>query len=1124
MKWSLKRDELLMLAGGILAGAVITVLVFSEWPLGWGAWRGVLVFAVLIAVTTALGLPSPSGIISIAHMVIVSGFLALGLVPGLIASAGGAVLAGITKMVLAQPLGYRPLTLRRVLFNMAGNVGVQTGGLLAGAGGFCLLGSSAPLYGLGVPDFLPLLALFVIYFITNLLCLAAFLWAQQRPLLPWKWADWRYVIVLELVPLPLSVLIASAYNSVRMEIFLLPSVALVGGAFTIWQAGRARTRLQQRVRELSTLNVVSQALSNPDLLELLSVIHAQIARLMPGDNFYIALCDLEREFIDFAFVIENGARVFRPGRPFSNGLAEYVICHRAPLLIQSNVAEVAKRLGVEPIGRAAQSWLGVPMIAENRVLGVICVQSYEQADSYDERHVEMLSTIAAQAAMAVSSAQLYGQARQRAAELAMLNTISAAVGSTLDLDRVLELIVSSVMSLMGSQKSAIFLLDETQGTLRLGASKGLSEEYVLAYERLSLMEGGPAMVLQDEKLLLVADVHSDPRFARSRELAVQEGFRAFAGVPLIVEDEVIGVLATFFSDVHHFGLAEADLLTTFANQGAAAVANARMYARTQRALVRHVEELSALEAIGRELSITLDLDRVINLVLDCAMQATGATLGAVVMIAPEKGRGRIVSCRGCTGSLVKAGEANEWPIDVGLIGRAISTQQPVLVEDVGQDSDYILTLGVKSDNQQDMLSQLVAPIVCKGGVLGVINLESTRLAAFDSQHAAFVGHLATQSAIAIQNAQLFQRAAEGRDRLQAVMNSTREGILMLDVTGRVVLANPMIEELWDMRWAELAEHNLRDLLRGSGRRLAAQLGYSREEFLRLLTQLPTGPTELGKDTYVLDAPRRRVIERVGTPVLDEGGHVWGWMLVLRDVTEEKELERMREDVTRMIVHDLRSPLAAILGGLELIENAAREQPRDSLLVQALDIATYSAQRLRDLVDSLLDISRLEAGQTKLNQQPHTLTALVHSAISVVSPLADEAGLRLKVEVPDDLPPVEVDEELIERVLINLLDNAVKFTPLGGRITVSAQPEDGAFVRCSVRDAGPGIPREYLDRIFERFVQIPGQSGRRRGTGLGLAFCRLAVEAHGGRIWVESEEGRGSHFHFTLPIAQCKVGG
>ncbi|MCK4316761.1 MAG: hypothetical protein KAX24_13415, partial [Anaerolineae bacterium] len=185
MKWSLKRDELLMLSGGILAGAVITVLALSEWPLGWEAWRGVLVFAVLIAVTMALGLPSPSGIISIAHMVIVSGFLALGLVPGLIASAGGAVLAGIIKMVLAQPLGYRPLTLRRVLFNMAGNVGVQTGGLLAGAGGFCLLGSSAPLYGLGVPDFLPLLALFVIYFITNLLCLAAFLWAQQRPLLPW---------------------------------------------------------------------------------------------------------------------------------------------------------------------------------------------------------------------------------------------------------------------------------------------------------------------------------------------------------------------------------------------------------------------------------------------------------------------------------------------------------------------------------------------------------------------------------------------------------------------------------------------------------------------------------------------------------------------------------------------------------------------------------------------------------------------------------------------------------------------------------------------------------------------------------------------------------------------------
>ncbi|MDY6878085.1 MAG: GAF domain-containing protein [Chloroflexota bacterium] len=1121
MKWSLKRGELLMLSGGMLTGVIITLLALYKEPLGRGAWWGMPVFAVLIAVTMALGLPSSSGIISIAHTVTVSGFLALGLVPGLIASAGGAILADIIKMALARPLGYKPPPLRRVLLTMSGNVGVQTCGLLAGAGVFRLLGGSAPLYSLRVPA-LPLLALFVVYFITNLSCLAILLWAQQHPLPLWKRADRWHVIVLELVPLPLSVIIANAYNSVRIEIFLLPSAALVGSAFTIWQAGRARMRLQQQVRELSTLNTISQALSNLDLLELLGVIHAQVARLMPSDNFYIALCDLEHKFIDFAFVIENGARIFRPGRPFSNGLAEYVIRHHAPLLIQSNVAEMAHRLGVESIEREAQSWLGVPMIAENRVLGVIGIQSYEQANVYDERQMEILSNIAAQAAMAVRSAQLYGQARQRAAELAMLNTISAAVSSTLDLDRVLELIVSSMMSLMGSQKSAIFLLDETQGVLRLEASKGLSDEYVLACERLPLTENGLARVLQEKKPILVADIHADPRLAHFQELVTRENLRAFAGVPLIVEGEVIGVLATFFPDVHYFSLAEADLLTTFANQGAATVANARLYASTQRALVRHVEELSALEAIGRELSITLNLDLIINLVLDCAMQATGATLGTVAMIESKKEFMHIVSCRGCTPSLAETGTTGEWPIDVGLIGRAISTQRSVLVEDVDQDSDYIPTLGAKSNNRHDVLSQLVVPIVRKEKVMGVINLESTHLAAFDSQHAAFVGQLATQSAIAIQNAQLFQQVAEGHDRLQAVMNSTREGILMLDVTGRVVLANPMIEELWGMSRAKLEGHDLRDLLRGPGGRLAAQLGYSREELLRLLAQLPTGPTELGKETCVLAAPRHRVIERVGAPVMDEDGHVWGWMLVLRDVTEEKELERMREDVTHMIVHDLRSPLAAILGSLELIENVTKKQPQDNLLVQALDIAAQSTQRLRNMVDSLLDISRLEAGQTRLDQQPHTLAALVHSATSLVSPLVDEAGLMLEIKVPDNLPPVEVDENLIERVLINLLDNAIKFTPLGGRITVMAQPENGAFVRCSIHDTGPGIPHDYLDRIFKRFVQIPGQNGRRQGTGLGLAFCRLAVEAHGGRIWVESEERRGSHFHFTLPTAQSGV--
>jgi len=1112
MNGSLKRDELLMLSGGILAGAAIAALALFERSLSWETCGGVLLFAVLIAATMALGLPTLSGVVTIAHTVIVSGFLALGLVPGLIASAGGALLADIIETVWARPLGHEPRTLRRTLFTMAGNVGMQTCSLLAGVGGFRLLGGSAPLLDLSVSDPLPLLALFALYFVTNSLCFAALLWAQRQPLLPWGRAEWRNVIILELAPLPLSVVVASIHNGLGMGIFLLASVALLGSALAIWQSGQAQTRVQQRVQELFTLNAVSQALTNLDLLELLGVIHTQVAHLMPGDNFYIALYDPEREFIDFAFTVENGDRVFRPGRPFGNGLAEYVIRHRTPFLIQSNVAEEADRLGVEPTDEDAQSWLGVPMIAGKRVLGVISIQSYEKAHAYDERHVEILSTIAAQAAMAMSNAQLYGQARQWAAELAMLNTISTAVSSTLDLDRVLELIVSSVMSLVGSQKSAIFLLDETQGALRLVASKGLSEEYARASNGMSL-EGDQATGAEEKKPILVADIHSDSRFAHLHELAVQEGFRAFADVPLIAQDEIIGTLTIYFPEVHHFGLAEVDLLTTFANQAAAAVANARLYVRTQRALVRRVEEFSALEVISRELVSTLDLDRVIDLVLDCAMQATGATPGAVVMITPDKGKGHVVSCRGC------ALTADEWLTDIntGLVGRAVSTQQPVLVEDVSQAPDYVPHLSLGSKNGQSIRSKLVVPILHEGGVLGVINLESAYPAAFDEQHAAFVRQLAVQAAIAIRNARLFQRAAEGRDRLQAVLNSTREGILMLDATGHVVLANPMIEDLWDANRAELEGRNLRDLLRGSGRRLAARLGYTRAELLRLLAQLPTSPTELVKDTYVLNAPRQRVIERMGAPVLDESGRVWGWMLVLRDVTEERELEQMQEDVTRMIVHDLRSPLAAILGSLELIQDVVQEEPQDSLLVQALDIAAHSTQRMRNMVDSLLDISRLEAGETKIHRRPHALAPLVHSATSLVSPLAKESGLRLKIEVPDDLPRVDVDKELVERVIINLLDNAVKFTPLGGRITVSVQLENGDFVRCSVHDTGPGIPYEYLDRIFERFVQIPDRDSRRRGIGLGLAFCKLAVEAHGGRIWVESEGDHGSHFHFTLPI-------
>jgi signal transduction histidine kinase len=248
------------------------------------------------------------------------------------------------------------------------------------------------------------------------------------------------------------------------------------------------------------------------------------------------------------------------------------------------------------------------------------------------------------------------------------------------------------------------------------------------------------------------------------------------------------------------------------------------------------------------------------------------------------------------------------------------------------------------------------------------------------------------------------------------------------------------------------------------------------------------------------------------------------LLVFRDITEAKELDQMREDLTGMIIHDLRSPLTAVLSGLEMIKELTQDKEGDPIAAQAMDVAGRSCQNMLTMVNTLLDISRLERGKMPLERAPAPFAPLVRSVVSHLTPLATDRGVVLRTELASDLPMVDIDNEKINRVLTNFLDNALKFTPVGEKVVIRAihkDTESENVVLCSVSDNGPGIAQELQDKIFDRFAQVHSQalSLGQQGTGLGLAFCKLAIEAHGGRIWVTSEQGQGSTFYFTLPVAE-----
>jgi signal transduction histidine kinase len=238
-------------------------------------------------------------------------------------------------------------------------------------------------------------------------------------------------------------------------------------------------------------------------------------------------------------------------------------------------------------------------------------------------------------------------------------------------------------------------------------------------------------------------------------------------------------------------------------------------------------------------------------------------------------------------------------------------------------------------------------------------------------------------------------------------------------------------------------------------------------------------------------------------------------------TEKEQLEellRLREELADMIVHDLRNPLNVISNGLQLLEEAAIEEADREYADVVIDTMRRASQRVERLVDTLLDIARLEEGSLELDRQALDLAPLVAEIIAEERHLAEATGVALGADLPAGLPEVWVDRDVLLRVLINLLDNALKFTH-AGRVWVEAHPAEAGAVRVDVVDTGPGIPDGERERIFEKFTQVRGQVQTRRGSGLGLAFCRMAVEAHGGRIWAEDGPGgKGSRFAFTIPRA------
>jgi signal transduction histidine kinase len=288
---------------------------------------------------------------------------------------------------------------------------------------------------------------------------------------------------------------------------------------------------------------------------------------------------------------------------------------------------------------------------------------------------------------------------------------------------------------------------------------------------------------------------------------------------------------------------------------------------------------------------------------------------------------------------------------------------------------------------------------------------------------------------------------------------------------------------------------------------------SREDFQKMMRLSP----EIGMNIMKEMSRRLRASDNARhTSLLDARQLVSQVSALQSEKQQLLELQRLRQETGDLIVHDLRNPLQNIMGALQLMPVVLPEEVWQSNR-ELLEIAQSGCERMQLLIETLLDVARIESGEAHLELSATSLPGLVEGVTRRMTSFTRD-NVKLQLSFPPTLPTVMVDQNLLDRVLTNLIDNAVKHTPLGGLVTVMAEALEGEML-VSVTDSGPGIPPEERERIFERFTQTTGEKRRRRGFGLGLTFCRLTIQAHGGRIWAEAgENGKGSRFVFTLPLA------
>lgn len=868
---------------------------------------------------------------------------------------------------------------------------------------------------------------------------------------------------------------------------------------------QAEALLQAQKELLESLNAVARAVAEQPNLETTLENALSVAATLTDTEFGSLF------LLDGAGAVTHSIQALGRARPanlqdrvhrvMDRGLAGWVAQHRQTALVH-DTSQDDRWLPLPDAVYTARSALVVPLQSGPELLGILTL-THPTTNHFSAEQAQLLQAAADQMALAVRNARSFDDQRLMADRQATLSKVLTAVGRHLEPQTITNAAVETVARLTGWPAVTVLLPDEAATRLAVHATAG---ELAVEEDRsLSVTRGVAMRAFTTAQTQYVPQVGADSDHAMGHSSICCE-----LAVPLQHGEQVLGVFYIQSDKPAVFTHDDVLLAESLAEAIALALENARFYAEAH----RQATELNALFTVTRMASRSLVLEDVLSRTLSSVMLSLGFEAGLIGLADPVDEQLHLVTEFSLPSILLQQLRHNG--MDDTLCAYVHDRRESLFVNGFEGEMPPAISETVARLTGLGLRACACIPLLHKDQSLGAMALFVHQPRSFSSKDKILLDTISHQIAIAVANARLFQAVTDQRGQLQALIESSRDGIIFVGTDQHMLITNAPAHELlqlpgqpqdWVGQPLQEALSALQPHAPGIVQAALAEMHRSQR-----------GDEQPGEGECEI-APR--TIHWFNLPVL-AGSTPLGRLWILRDVTEERQLEKMRDDLTHTMVHDLRNPLTSLFMALQFLD----EPFADNLLPNQrmmLEIALDSSQKLLKMINNILDVSRLESGRMSLKREPIALDDLVAETLHEQSLQARQKGLHLESEIPSTLPLISADASLMERVLQNLVGNAIKFTPSGGEVKVAVETtgelegsQDGTTpeMRISISDTGSGIPSELQSRLFQKFV-----TGRQHGSGsgLGLAFCKLTVEAHGGRIWVDSEPDQGTTFIFTLPL-------